>query len=152
MLEEIQNIKLRQPHETDAGEFYILTSETEILEFKDYIHSIIYDPSVIHTKVKNLLLMYIACIQFVVLSFESHQYLDDDLVSSCDSLAKTVYIFYNDLSTLLYTKRIEFLWKTYVKLCNTAKHIPTSSSYKVTASRGRILKELNTVSKRIRIF
>jgi hypothetical protein len=141
--------KLRAGIDIPEEEFCIVTSEEEIKEFKDYVKEIMLDPQIACIKIKRLLLLYVAAVQFIVMSFDMNSYLDSELVEACDMLAKTLYTFYKDINTLLYTKRIESIWKTYVKLCDTAKKVPTNSEYKIKASRERILSDLKVVSNRI---
>jgi hypothetical protein len=141
--------KLRAGMDTPAEEFCVVISEEEIDEFKTYVKEITLDPQIACIKVKKLLLLYVATIQFIIMSFDTNKYLDSDLVDACDTLAKTLYIFYKDINTILYARQIESIWKTYVKLCKTAGKVPTSSTYKVEASRERLLNELRLVSKRI---
>ena len=93
-----------------------------------------------------------AAIQFVVLSFDEEQYLTEDLVKNCNALAKSLFVFYHDLNTILYTKQIEHLWKLYIKLTETVKRIPLSSSGKTRANRARVLLELHRVGSRIKGF
>lgn len=131
-------------------EFCIVVSDEEIEEFKTYVEEITLDPQAACVRVRKLLLLYIATIQFIVMSFDMDKYLDYELVEACDKLAKTLYLFYKDVNTLLYTKQIESIWKTYIKLCRTASKVPTSSAHKVEASRERILSDLRHVSKRIK--
>jgi hypothetical protein len=141
--------KLRAGIDTPVEEFCIVISEEEIEEFKAYVKEVMLDPQVACIKIKKLLLLYVAAIQFIVMSFDMNSYLDSELVEACDMLARTLYIFYKDINTMLYAKKIESIWKTYVKLCETAKNVPTNSEYKIKASRERILSDLKVVSNRI---
>src|ERR1035437_9097204 len=114
---EIVNSKIKELNE-------VFTTENDILDFKKYIKELIEEPQQICNKTQKVLLLYIASIQFVVLSFDVNQYLDEDLIISCNILAKKLYSFYKDINTLLYTKKIEHLWKEYVKINNIAGEVP----------------------------
>ena len=99
---------------------------------------------------KKILLLYVSVVQFVIMSFDPDQYLDEDLVAACDALAKTLYTFYNDINTILYTKQIKHCWKTYSRLNDIALSVPKCSEHKVVASRHKLLHELSQVSRKIK--
>jgi hypothetical protein len=140
---EIVNSKIKELNE-------VFTTENDILDFKKYIKELIEEPQQICNKTQKVLLLYIASIQFVVLSFDVNQYLDEDLIISCNVLAKKLYSFYKDINTLLYTKKIEHLWKEYVKINNIAGEVSTKASHRISMSRDKILADLHYISVRIK--
>jgi len=141
---------LKNNDNANLEEFCVILSSDEIQEFKEYVKELIFNPAEVGTKTQKILLFYAAAVQFVILSFDPDQYLDEELVKSCDALAKTLYTFYNDINTILYTKQIKHCWKTYLKLNEIAEKVPTSSTHKVSTSRDRLLKDLNFVGKKIK--
>lgn len=142
--------KLRADYDAPEDEFCVIVSDSEIDEFKEYIKELIYDPQVACVKVKRLLLLYVAIVNYIVISFDVHRYMDIEMIKSCDELAKVLYTFYKDVNTMLYTKKIESLWKAYIKLCEAAKKVPESSNHKIESSRDRILADLESVMRRIK--
>ena len=148
MINPIQKLKSNDP--STLEEFCVIMDEKEIQEFKDYIKGLVFNPAEVGTRAQKILLLYAAAVQFVILSFDPDLYLDEDLIKSCDDLAKTLYAFYNDINTILYTKQIKHCWKTYLKLNDIAGKVPISSAHKVDTGRERLLKDLHIVGKRIK--
>ncbi len=133
---------------------YIVTDSTFIDQFKQYVKTLVDSRNLEEAEIysRYILLLYIAILQFVVISFDPFQFLDAELVKYCDILAKELYKNYKDINMLLYTKQIGYWWKTYLKLSEIARKIPVSSQHKVTASRDTILFALKDVSSRIKKF
>lgn len=150
-LSPVQNLKLL--HEdvayVPASRFCYVLSNRDIEELKAYVKDITFDPGRARHQVQQLLLLYIASITFIVMSFDENDYLDEDLITSCDNLAKSLYSFYKDVNTLLWTKQIEIHCKSYNKLQEVAKKVPSKSSKIEIMSRNKILYELRKISNRI---
>lgn len=143
--------KLKNNVNSSLDEYCVITGVNDMIELKSYIKEIVEDPTELGSlQAQKILLMYIAVIQFVIISFDPDQYLDRELVNGCDELARKLYQLYKDMNTLLYIRQIEHLWKTYVKLCIIAKKVPSESSHKITRSRNRLLHDIRIVHNRVK--
>jgi hypothetical protein len=142
--------KLRQNLDAPVEEFCVILDGETIKELADYAEELSETPEEATCKITKILLLYIASIQYIVLSFDDNDYLDQKLIENVDALAKVLYFTYRDICTILITKQIEYLWKTYLKLNETAKKVPTSSTHKIEVTRDRILLDLRVISKRVK--
>ena len=144
--------KLKSEKDSHLDEFCIILTIKDLEELNLYVKELIYNPQVAGTQIQKLLLLYVAAVKFVVLSFDDQLHLNNELVKNCNDLAKTLFMFYKDLNTILYAKQVEQLWKIYTKLTETAKKIPSSSASKVRADRNRVLIELHYLGERVKGF
>jgi hypothetical protein len=151
LLSPVQNLKLLHSGiaHIPISRFCYVLSNKDIDELKTYVKEITFDPGKAKYQVQHLLLLYIASITYIVMSFDENDYLDDDLIISCDNLAKALYSFYKDVNTLLWTRQIEIQCKSYNKLQQVAKKVPSKTSKIETMSRNKILYELRKISNRI---
>lgn len=142
--------KLKSEKSSHLDEFCVILTIKDLEDLNIYVKELIYNPQIAGMHIQKLLLLYVAAVKFVVLSFDDHLYLDGELVKNCNDLAKTLFMFYKDLNTILYAKQIEQLWKIYARLTETAKKIPVTSASKVRADRNRVLIELHYLGERLK--
>lgn len=143
--------KLKANQDTPIEQFCIVVSETEIEELIDYVDDVAYDPSATYSKIKKVLLLYVAAVRFMILSFETDETLyNSELINKYENLAKSLYMFYKDLNIILITKEISSAWKAYVKLADMGLRAHENSQRKISSSRDRILLSLKQTSDRIK--
>ena len=143
--------KLRLAQDAPIEQFCVLTSVEEIDELREYVKEIAYDPTSIKDRIKKLLLLYVAAVRFMVLSFDNDEYPKDiGLLVHCDNLAKTLYTIYKEVDIILITREIEASWKCYLKLIEMSGKLSDSSFRKLEAKRDRILFRLSQICHRIK--
>lgn len=130
----------------------VFVSKDELEEFKAYIKELISMPDIAYPKAQKILVLYIEAIQYIIKSFDTAPKLDEDLVSYCDKLSKTLYMLYRDANVMLYCRKIEYLWKAYIKICKLSERVPDKSIVRAVSNRDRISKDLWQLSKQIRTF
>jgi hypothetical protein len=141
--------KLKAAQDAPLEQFCILVSTEEIEELSEYVKEVTYDPGAIRDRIKKLLLLYIAAIRYIILSFEPED-VPEGLLEHCDALAKTLYIFYKDINIILITKEIKACWKTYNKLNAMALKVSEKSNRRVDQNRDRLLIDLKQLSNRVK--
>ena len=146
----VQNLKVSQ--DTPLDQFCVLVSTAEIEELNSYLTEITYDPAEIKNKIQKVLLLCVAALRFIILSFEEDDKLGDDLLKSCENLCKNLYIFYKDINILLIHKELHKAWRNYLKWKGLSFRIfdDKNALKRVESSRDRILIELRLIDARIK--
>ena len=145
----IQRLKAAQ--DTPIEQFSVVVSAKEIEELNDYIKEVVFDPGMVKMQIKKLLVMYVAAVRFVILSFDPcDNECSPELLENCDSIGKTLYTFYNDLNVILTVREVGSVWKAYKKLCFLESHVAPTSHRKLDLSRDRLLYRLERVGHSIK--
>lgn len=145
--------KLRIGQDTPEEQFLVIVSEEEIEELVEYVKEVTYDLEKVYSKIKKVLLLYLASVRFIILSFDN----DDDnlpekleLLENFEHLCKNLYLVYNNANVILLSREISTAYKTYSKLSKMENRLPSGSQRKLISCKDRLITGLNSISVRVK--
>ncbi|MCI4435959.1 MAG: hypothetical protein JHC33_04010 [Ignisphaera sp.] len=145
--------KLREGLNRPIEEFCVVISSDEVKELQQFTEEISYDPERIKGRIKEIMLLHIAAIKYVVLSFhEEEDYLGIELLEHCDRISKTLYMFYKDINILLISKELRLIWRNYLKLQDMRGKVADTSVHRLEAGQDKMLRSLNALSSRVKLI